>query len=114
MDNYELLNSKIENLKERMDKMEVKAEKTDNELDNLKMSNAEIKVKLTNLELGVEQIKNMVTESTKENQKVTMKLIDTINNNSEAKHEIKLTDRKELWAVISLIVGGILAYLGMK
>lgn len=111
---YQLLSS-------RFDKLEVKVEKLDDEVDVLKMSNVEVKAKLINLELGNEQIKNMINESTKENNKVTMKLIDTINTDKEARNKIalsenniKLADRKEIWGIVALVVGAIITFLSTK
>lgn len=42
------------------------------------------------------------------------KLLDAIIDNNSTRNKIKLSDRKELWAIVSLIAGAILAYLGLK
>ena len=92
---------------DRLDKLEEKVQ-------TLELSNVEIKAKLSNIELSQEQIKNMINETARENQKFTMNLIEMIKEDKKVNNSIKLTDRKEIWAIISLIIGGVLAYLGLK
>ncbi len=91
----------------RIDKLEEKVQ-------TLELSNVEVKAKLSNIELSQEQIKNMINETARENQKFTMNLIEMIKEDKKANNSIKLTDRKEIWAIVSLIIGSILAYLGLK
>lgn len=91
----------------RIDKLEEKVQ-------ILELSNVEVKAKLSNIELSQEQIKNMINETARENQKFTMNLIEMIKEDKKANNSIKLTDRKEIWAIVSLIIGGVLAYFGLK
>lgn len=92
---------------DRLDKLEEKVQ-------TLELSNVEVKAKLSNIELSQEQIKNMINETARENQKFTMNLIEMIKEDKKVNNSIKLADRKEIWAIISLIIGGVLAYLGLK
>lgn len=74
-----------------------------------KLEESDIKqqIQLANIEKSQAEIKLMINEGND-------KLLSALISNNTTNNSIKLTDRKEIWAIISLIIGGVLAYLGLK
>lgn len=125
MDNEKYLKELISGVKERLEKSEndIKQalERHENDINEikdevnlLKLSNVEVKVKLSNIELSQEQIKNMINETSRDNQKVIIQLLDTLKEDKGTDNKIRLQDRKEIWGIIGGIVAGILTWLGLK
>lgn len=73
----------------------------------LEESDIEQKIKLTNIEKTQAEIKLMINEGNN-------KLLETLISNNDTRNSIRTIDRKELWAIIGLIIGGILAFFGIK
>lgn len=118
MDDKEYIFNEIKALKERLANLEL-------DLQDQKLSNVEVRVKLSSIEASQEQIKSMINESSRENNKMTVSLLEMIKENTDAQlriqsennstsNNIKISDRKEIWTILGLIIGGILAYLGLK
>lgn len=104
----------IENIKDRLDKHDLAIDGVEGEIELLKLSNVEVKTKLSNIELSQEQIKNMINETSRDNQKITMQLLDTLKEDKGTNNKIKVQDRKEIWGIVGAIVAGLLAWLGLK
>lgn len=94
----------ITNLKNRLDKHDSIMEDMQEDIENLRMSETEIKVKLNSIETTQIEIKAMIQDSNN-------KLIDTIREDRKNENKIKLQDRKELWAVASAILSAIVVKL---
>lgn len=73
----------------------------------LEESDIEQKIKLTNIEKTQAEIKLMINEGNN-------KLLETLISNNDTRNSIRTIDRKELWAIVGLIIGGILAFFGVK
>lgn len=114
MDDEKYFKEVIENIKERLDKHDLVIDGIEGEVELLKLSNVEVKTKLSNIELSQEQIKNMINETSKDNQKVIIQLLDTLKEDKGTSNKIKIQDRKEIWGVVGAIVAGVLAWLGLK
>lgn len=71
------------------------------------MSCIKQQIQLANIEKSQVEIKLMINEGND-------KLLSALISNNTTNNSIKLADRKEIWAIISLIIGGVLAYLGLK
>lgn len=125
MDNEQYIKQLIDGVKERLEKSETdvakRLEKHENaisdikeEVNLLKLSDVEVKVKLSNIELSQEQIKNMINETSRDSQKVTLQLIDAFKETKNEDNKIKLMDRKEIWGIAGILVTALLTYLGLK
>lgn len=81
----------------------------DHELRIRKLEESDIKqqIQLANIERSQSEIKLMINEGNN-------KLLEALIDNNSAGNKIKLSDRKELWGLASLIIGAILAYFGLK
>lgn len=76
-------------------------------LRKLEKINYEQQIQMKSIENGLNEIKIM-------QQQTTNKILEMLEKNQTTTNNINLLDRKELWAVVSLIVGGVLAYLKLK
>lgn len=74
---------------------------------SLEKINYEQQIQMKSIENGLNEIKLM-------QQTTTTKILDMLSDNQTNTSKINLIDRKELWAVVSLLVGGIIAYLKLK
>lgn len=92
MDNI-LIEKQLDNHEERIKKLE------ENDIQQ--------RIQLSNIEKNLAETRLDIKASNE-------KLLDAIIENNSTRNNIKLADRKEIWAIISLIIGGILAYLGLK
>jgi hypothetical protein len=87
------------------------------------------RIQLTNIEKSQGEIKLMMAEQSKEQMKQNKEQIKALNDvtgdmikyfqnqtvkNSENENKIKFQDRKEFWALVSLIAGALITWLGLK
>ena len=92
MDNFSI-GKQLDNHEERIKKLE------ENDIQQ--------RIQLSNIEKSLAETRLDIKASND-------KLLDAIIDNNSTRNKIKLSDRKELWAIVSLIAGAILAYLGLK
>lgn len=92
MDNI-LIEKQLDNHEERIKKLE------ENDIQQ--------RIQLSNIEKSLAETRLDIKASNE-------KLLDAIIDNNSTKNNIKLIDRKEIWAIVSLIIGGVLAYFGLK
>ena len=81
----------------------------DHEVRIRKLEESDVKqqIQLANIEKSQSEIKLMINEGNN-------KLLEALISNNTTANKIKVSDRKEFWALVSLIVGAVLAYLGLK
>lgn len=87
------------------------------------------RIQLTNIEKSQGEIKLMMSEQSKEQMKQNkeqMQMLNGVTNDMlkffqeqtnvkiENENKVKLMDRKEFWAIASLLAGALLAWLGLK
>lgn len=88
-------------------------------LKKLEESDVRQQVQLANIEKSQSEIKLMINDSNKEQQNTlhefTEKILTTFTNNltndNKTNNKIKFYNRKELWAVVGIIGGALIAYL---
>lgn len=81
----------------------------DHEIRIRKLEESDIKqqIQLANIERSQSEIKLMINEG-------NSKLLEALIENNNTGNKIKLSDRKEIWGIVSLIIGAVLAYFGLK
>lgn len=89
--------------------MEDRLRLDDHEIRIRKLEESDVKqqIQLANIEKSQSEIKLMINEGNN-------KLLEALISNNTTTNKIKVSDRKEFWALVSLIVGAVLAYLGLK
>lgn len=89
--------------------MEDRLRLDDHEIRIRKLEESDVKqqIQLANIEKSQSEIKLMINEGNN-------KLLEALISNNTTANKIKVSDRKEFWALVSLIVGAVLAYLGLK
>lgn len=118
----------ITNLKNRLDRHDAIMEDMQEDIENLRMSETEIKVKLNSIETSTIELKAMVSETnariesnslrqeTKwDNQnemiiaqnEMVKHFIEGIKEDKKNENKVKLQDRKELWAIASAILSAL-------
>ena len=88
-------------------------------LRKLEESDVRQQIQLSNIEKSQSEIKLMINDSNKEQQNTlrefTEKILTTftsnLTNNNKTNNAIKFLNRKELWAVVGILVGAFIAYL---
>ena len=96
----------ITNLKNRLDRHDDLMGDIQEDIENLRMSETEIKVKLNSIEHSQVELKAMINDtnvriddnSVKQTE-IIKGLIDSIKDEKKHNHKLKLQDRKELWAI---------------
>ncbi|WP_252241700.1 hypothetical protein [Clostridium sp. ZBS18] len=101
----------------------------ENRLRRLEESDVQQRIQLTNIEKSQSDIKLIITEQSKEQIKqskdqqmmlndFTIKMVDYFKDKdieeNKSENEIKFYNTKQFWAIISMIIGGIATYLGLK
>lgn len=105
--------------------LEKKIDDHESRLRRLEESDVQQRIQLTNIEKSQSDLKLMITEQSKMTNEQSIKQQDALNNftkemigyfqNKELKNEdTKFYNTKQFWAIISMIVGGILCYFGIK
>jgi hypothetical protein len=74
-------------------------------LRKIEANNMEMKYELLNINKSQSDLKLLFVEQNKEHSKQLDKVLEQISSNIKTDNEIKLIDRKELWALVALIIG---------
>jgi hypothetical protein len=90
-------------LMERVDDHEVR-------IRQLEMDSLERKVQYAEISKSQSDLKLLVMESNKTLKESNDKMLEAILGNNTVKNDIKLKDRKEIWGIISLIIGALITY----
>lgn len=67
----------------------------------------EMKYELLNITKSQTDIKSLVLETNKELSETLNNMAKTIKENVVTNNQIRLIDRKELWGILALVVGGV-------
>lgn len=98
--------------------LEKKVDDHEDRLRRLEESDVQQRIQLTNIEKSQADIKLMLSEQSKEQQKMTEKTFDYFKERDAKfesnKQEIKFYNTKQFWVIATAIITGILAYLGLK
>lgn len=101
----------------------------ENRIRKLEENDIQQRIQLSNIEKSQGELKYMMAEQSKEQMKQNKEQIQALNSvtsdmikyfqnqtekNVENENKIRFQDRKEIWALISLVVGAVLAWLGLK
>ena len=73
----------------------------------------EMKYELLNITKSQTDIKSLVLETNKELSETLNNMAKTIKENVITNNQIRLIDRKELWGILALVVGGVIGYFVM-
>lgn len=73
----------------------------------------EMKYELLNITKSQTDIKSLVLETNKELSETLNNMAKTIKENVVTNNQIRLIDRKELWGIFALVVGGVIGYFVM-
>lgn len=73
----------------------------------------EMKYELLNITKSQTDIKSLVLETNKELSETLNNMAKTIKENVITNNQIRLIDRKELWGIFALVVGGVIGYFVM-
>ena len=92
-----------------MDNILIEKQLDDHEgrIKKLEENDIQQRIQLSNIEKSLAETRLDIKASNE-------KLLDAIIDNNSIRNKIKLSDRKEIWAILSLIIGGVLTYLGLK
>lgn len=90
---------KIEYLEDKVDDHEERLRKVEE-------NTMEMKYELLNIVKSQSDIKALVLETNKD-------LTKTIKDSVSTNNQIRLIDRKELWGILALVVGGVVGYFVM-
>lgn len=92
-----------------MDNILIEKQLDDHEgrIKKLEENDIQQRIQLSNIEKSLAETRLDIKASNE-------KLLDAIIDNNSTSNKIKLSDRKEIWAILSLIIGGVLTYLGLK
>jgi hypothetical protein len=84
-------------------------------LRELEKSNMKQEVQLMQIEKNQMELKSTLLEASKEQSKTindfTDKILTALTNTVNKNNEIKFFERKEIWALVSAVVGGIITYI---
>ena len=67
----------------------------------------EMKYELLNITKSQSDIKSLVLEANKEQSKTLNNMAKMIESNISTNNQIRLIDRKELWGIFALVIGGV-------
>lgn len=90
---FEYLEDKVEDHEERLRKVE--------------KNTMEMKYELLNITKSQSDIKSLVLETNKEQSKTLNNMAKMIESNISTNNQIRLIDRKELWGILALVIGGV-------
>lgn len=83
-------------------------------LRKLEESDIKQQIQLAEISKSQSDLKVLVMETSKEQNRTLKesndKMLEAILGNNSLKNDIKLKDRKEIWAIVSLIVGALITY----
>lgn len=105
--------------------LEKKIDDHEMRLRRLEESDVQQRIQLTNIEKSQSDLKFMITEQSKVATEQSVKQQDALNNftkemigyfqNKELKNDdSKFYNTKQFWAIVSMLVGGLLCYFGVK
>lgn len=98
--------------------LEKQVDDHENRLRRLEESDVQQRIQLTNIEKSQSDIKLMLSEQIKEQQRnfndFTKNTIDHFKNREEENNKVEFYNTKQFWGIVSLLIGGLLAYFGLK